>query len=60
VCGHLSPRETFTDAPDVHHRAQRVVPDWSPSKRPKGLDETQLFVGDNLNNDRFWVLSGAN
>jgi hypothetical protein len=23
-----------------------VVPKWSPNNPPKGLDETQLFVGD--------------
>jgi hypothetical protein len=38
--------KTYTDAQVVHHRAQRVVPIWSPRKRPKGHDGTQLFVGD--------------
>jgi hypothetical protein len=30
----VCPCETCTDAQAVHHRAQRVVPNWSPKRRP--------------------------
>ena len=33
VCSLRCPSETFADAQVVHHRAQRMVPNWSPSRR---------------------------